>query len=339
MKYVSGKLFTENGFEKGFISFNEKKIIEKGNKLSVKEKPIAKGLIIPLTINSHTHIGDSFIKNKKIKLPRDINKLVAPPDGLKHRLLKETSNKKIIQGMKSSIDLMLKNGTKIFCDFRENGLLGLNLIKSSLRNQNIKPIILSRPKNLHYNKKEIELLLKNSQGIGISSITDWDYSELKKISIHTIKEKKIFSIHASERIREDIDLILDLKPNFLIHMTKANRSDLIRVKENGIAIVLCPRSNNFFGLKPKIHLMKKIGLDLILGTDNAMINYPNILDELKFLKKNYSDLSMEELLNMLTYKPRKVLNLRPFILGPNSPADFIVLDKKNLSTLYISLSK
>ena len=117
-------------------------------------------------------------------------------------------------------------------------------------------------------------------------------------------------------------------------MTKANRSDLIRVKENGIAIVLCPRSNNFFGLKPKIHLMKKIGLDLILGTDNAMINYPNILDELKFLKKNYSDLSMEELLNMLTYKPRKVLNLRPFILGPNSPADFIVLDNKTLKPIY-----
>ena len=338
MEYVSGEILTKNGFEKGFLGFEKDKIVESGNDHPPK-KPVCKGLIVPSFVNAHTHIGDSFIREKNIKLPKDIEKLVAPPYGLKHKLLKEVSGEDVIKGMEESIDTMIKAGTKCFCDFRENGILGISQLKSALKLWNISPVILSRPDTLTYDRNEVALLLKNSDGIGLSSISDWDYSEIKKIARHTKKENKIFAFHASERIREEIDLILDLKPDFLVHMVKAKESDLIRVKECDIPIVLCPRSNSFFGLKPDMELLKKIGIELLLGTDNAMLSSLDILDELRYVKNMTSVFSVDELLNMITYTARKALNLSPSILGSSSPADFVVLDKKTLKTLYISCGK
>ena len=338
MEYVSGEILTKNGFEKGFLGFEKKIIVESGSGNPPK-KPVCKGLITPSFVNAHTHIGDSFIRNRNIKLTSNIEALVAPSDGLKHRLLREVSDDEIIDGMEKSIDTMIKAGTNCFCDFREMGILGICQLKTALKFLNISSVILSRPDTLIYNKNEVDLLLKNSDGIGLSSISDWDYSEIEKIARHTKKENKIFAFHASERIREDINLILDLKPDFLVHMVKAEESDLIRVKECDIPVVLCPRSNSFFGLKPDIKLLKKVGIELLLGTDNAMLNSPDVLDELKYVKNMTSVFSVGELLNMITYNARKVLNLSPSILGSNSPADFVVLDKKTLDTLYISCGK
>ncbi len=336
MQYITGKILTENGFEKGYIGFERCKIVEKG-KTNPQQKPVAKGLICPLFINAHTHIGDSFIRDKNITLPKNLEELVEPPNGLKHRLLKEASEHEITEGMKKSIETMQKTGTKQFYDFREGGLMGICQLKSALELWKTSAIILSRPEKLCYDKNEVDLLLKNSDGIGLSSISEWDYSELEKIAKDAKKKNKIFAIHASERVREDIDLVLDLKPDFLVHMIKANKSDLQIVKDNNIPIVLCPRSNNFFGMKTDLETFKKSGVKLSLGTDNAMINSTNILDEITFIKNNYSCFKIEELLDMASYTVSKALNHDSCILGLNQKADFIVLNEKTLKPLYISV--
>jgi len=335
MEFVSGEILTSDGFQKGYIGFEKKKIVETGN-LNPPKKPISKGLIVPSFVNAHTHIGDSFIREKNINLPNIIEKLVAPPDGLKHKLLRETSDEEVIKSMRNSIDIMIKTGTSFFCDFRESGIMGVCQLKSALRNWDISSVILSRPDDLVYTKNEIDILLKNSDGIGLSSLSDWEYSELEKVSKHVKKKNKIFALHASERIREDIDLILDLKPNFLIHMIKASESDFVRVKNEGVPVVICPRSNAFFGLKPKYELMKKVGINFLLGTDNMMLNSPSVLDELKYLKKECNEFSISDLFNKITYGARKALNLECDILGQDYPADFVVLDKQSLKTVYIS---
>lgn len=338
MKYVSGKILTKDGFTNGYIGFEKNKILKKDKGIP-PEKPIAKGIITPSFINFHTHLGDSFIRNKNVEVPNDIKKLVAPPDGIKHKLLKEAYQFEIVDGMEESIDKMLKTGTKLFCDFRENGIMGICELKTALRDWKISCLILSRPEEIKYDPKEIELILKNSDGIGLSSITDWGYKDIKKIAEETKKQKKIFSIHASERIREDIDKILELKPDFLIHMNKATESDLKKVKEKNIPIVICPRSNNFFKIQPNYKMLKKIGNNILLGTDNAMLNSPNILDEIKLIKKQTDIFDLEELLKMITITPRKVLNPRAGILCPKSPADLVVIDEKTLDILYVSKSR
>jgi cytosine/adenosine deaminase-related metal-dependent hydrolase len=334
MEYISGEILTENGFKKGYIGLDKGKIIEFGRE-KPKEKPIANGFIIPTLINSHTHIGDYFIKELNIKLPNNIEKLVAPPKGIKHKLLKETSEKEIINGMKESINIMSKSGISKFYDFRENGISGIQQLKEAIYDhEDISSLILSRPNHLRYHKEEIKTLLENSQGIGLSSITDWDYSEILKIAKYTKIKNKIFAIHASERIRENIDLILDLKPDFLIHMNYATESDLIRVKENNISIAICPRSNKFFKLKTNFTNMEKLDINLMLGTDNAMLNSPNIFTELAYFKKISKTHSIEKLLNMITYNPRKALNLDYNILDLKLPKEFIVLDNKTLKIIY-----
>ena len=120
-------------------------------------------------------------------------------------------------------------------------------------------------------------------------------------------------------------------------MLKASESDLIRAKENKIPIIVCPRANSFYGLKPNFSLLKKVGINLLLGTDNAMINSPVILDEIFYIKSISKIYSSLELLNMITFNARKALNLDCDILGLNSKADFVVLDKKTLKPLYNSI--
>lgn len=336
MEYVYGDILTKDGFKKGYIGFKGNQIIEFGYKKPIK-KPIAIGIIIPTLINSHTHIGDYFIKKSKKKIPRNIQKSVGPPDGLKHRLLKITPENQIIEGMIESINLMSKSGISKFYDFREGGLKGIEqLKKASEKNIHISPLILSRPENHIFKEKEIKTLLNNSQGIGLSSISDWDFSEIEKIEKYTKMKNKIFAIHASERIREDIDKIIDLKPNFLVHMNQATKSDLIKTHENNIPIVICPRSNKFYRLKTNYDIMEKLGINMMLGTDNAMISSPNIINELKYYKKISGINSHEKLLNMITYNPRKVLNLDYNILDLKLTEEFIILNKKTLKPIQLN---
>ena len=212
---------------------------------------------------------------------------------------------------------------------------GVFELNKALKNELLSAIIFSRPSELKYDSDEIEILLKNSNGIGLSSISDWDFSEIKKVSSHVKKRKKLFAIHASEIFRENIDDILELKPNFLIHMIKATESDLIYVKDYNIPIILCLRSNYYYGLNPNVKLMKKVGVKFMFGTDNSMLYTPNIIDEIKFIKNKYKEFSINELLYIITYEARKALNLNCDILGANSKADFVVMDNKTLEPLYV----
>ena len=338
MDCVSGMILTKEGMEKGYLIYSNGRVVERG-KVSPPIRPKVRGYIIPRPINSHTHIGDAFIRKKVKNLPRDIEKLVAPPHGLKHVLLEKADRDEIICGMKEKLREMEKTGISAFCDFREGGKEGVNILKKVLEEFNLKGIILSRPKSLEFDENEVLDLLMISDGIGLSSVSDWDYEEIKSIASLAKEKGKLFAIHASERVREDIDKILDLKPDFLIHMNKANQEDLEKVKEEDIPIVVCPRSNEFFGLKPNLELFRKVGIELSLGTDNAMISTPDVYEEMVWIKRNFGGFSIEELLRMITYNPGKIFDVKFPEFVENEPADFVVLDTKSLKPILVSVSE
>jgi cytosine/adenosine deaminase-related metal-dependent hydrolase len=116
MKYVQGEVLTQQGLITGYVGFEpgQEGEIRKG---TPPEKPVAKGFILPACVNAHTHLGDSFIRYKHLELPRSVQELVAPPAGLKHRLLNEATEQEILNGIQQSLAEMTVAGTSWFCDF------------------------------------------------------------------------------------------------------------------------------------------------------------------------------------------------------------------------------
>lgn len=335
MTYVQGEILTREGFVTGYLECDKDNKIGEIQKGTPPEKPIAKGLIIPSCINAHTHLGDSFIRFKKLDLPHNVKDLVAPPTGLKYKFLKEATEEEILEGIRTSLSEMVAAGTSCFCDFREEGLIGVFKLRKAMKSYGINSLILSRPSKMTYEKEEIDRLLQSSDGIGLSSISDWEPSEIEKIAQHVGKKKKLFALHASEVDREDIDRVLDLHPSLLVHMIAATEADLERVNDAKIPIVVCPRSYLFFRLKTNLELMKKTGASLLLGTDNGMINSPDVLQEVRLLRTT-GVFGLEELLKIVTYTPRKALNLDDCIQGRDLSENVIVLERDSLKPVYVS---
>ncbi|MFQ5909362.1 MAG: amidohydrolase family protein [Thermoplasmata archaeon] len=304
MRYVSGWVLTEEGFKEGSIGFEDGIVREVTNQ-KVND-PIARGIIMPTFLNPHTHIGDSFISEE---IRGSLEDVVGPPNGLKHRRLREAGRKEIVDAMRLTAKRMFKSGITAFCDFREGGLDGISMLFESCLGLDVKPIVLGRPVHMRYDREEMTSLLRVLDGIGVSSVSDWDYSQLEKISQAARSKGLHFALHASEGRREDIDSILDLKPSFLVHMTRATDSDLERCADSDVPVVVCPRSNAFFGELPDIPRMLSKKVTLMLGTDNAMISSPSIWDEMRFayyVGKFRGDLSVLDVVRM-TMNSRKGL--------------------------------
>ena len=325
-------------------------------KISSKEKSTdcSNLLLIPGFINSHTHIADSI--GKDLSIDADVDSKIHPMIGLKQKLLKETSKKSLSKYIKNSAKSMIKKGITTFIDFREGGLDGVLLLKSALDNLPIRCIILGRIE--HYNTKneikqnmslpkehikQLTQLLKNCDGIGISGTNENSNSNLQSYA----KTKKIRAIHAAETkdsvntskkltAKSEIQRAMLLRPSFLIHMTFATKNDLKLAAKNTRGIVICPRANSSLaeGI-PDISSMQKSGCNITIGTDNVMINSPDIFREMDYLWKvtmgmSQSRFEPKQILKMATVNAGKMLNQKIGCIKENYFADCLFINKNSL---------
>ncbi len=291
MSFVEGWLMRGDGFVRGGITFVEGAIGEAFEGLPGKlsrpkgirknERALAKGIIIPTFVNSHTHVADTSLRAQVASYYGTLEGLVAPPNGIKHRYLSKVSMQELANSIATAVSEMEASGTSAFIDFREGGIEGVRLLGRLIGNSSIKALPLSRPRTSTFDKKEIDALLDDSIGLGISSYVDWPEDEIKKAASRVKERGKMLGIHASERVREDIEKVLSLSPTFLVHMLEATDDDLALVADEGVPIVLCPRSNAFFGKMPSIPLMLEKGIKLMLGTDNGMLCAPDMFREME----------------------------------------------------------
>jgi len=190
-------------------------------------------------------------------------------------------------------------------------------------------IALGRPAALAYDAREVSAILRTSDGVAVSSYVDWPADELGKLAAHVRRERKMFAIHCSERIREEIDEVLDLSPAFLVHMIQATDADLARCADADVPIVLCPRSNAFFGMTPDIPRLLGAGVELHLGTDNAMINTPSMLREMEFayrIGRMKGGVSAKAIFEMALRGRRLADPKASFGIRVGERADLVVLD-------------
>jgi len=311
-------------------------------------------LLIPGLINSHTHIGDSIAKD--IALNKDPDSKINPIFGIKQKILKETEPKKLIHFMRNTVKSMLKKGTTTFVDFREGGLDGVLLMQNVLSNTPIRSIILGRiefyqskdqiKKNTSIPQScqsQIEPLLKNCDGIGISGPNENSDSSLKQFS----KIKKIRAIHCAEtkqsylkskqttRKTELVRSML-LKPDFLVHMTYASKNDLNIASKKTRGIVVCPRANASLaeGI-PNIIQMMKTNCNIAIGTDNVMINSPDLFREMDFLWKatmgiHQKRIEPKNILKMTTVNAGKLLDKKIGCIKEGYLADAVFIKKNDL---------
>ena len=314
MKSASGLLYKDGEFiEAHAIIEDSKTVIHEG---PLKNAEIT-GIILPKPVNCHTHLGDAFIDTPE---KATVEELVAPPDGLKHRMLAAVEPEEQIMAMKAVIEVMGMSGASHFIDFREGGLEGARRLLLASMGSGTKPVIFGRPEGLD----ELKSLLTVLDGIGMSAVSDMGFEDLLVISSQARSAGKSFAIHASEAVQENSDKYLELKPNLLIHMVKANLDDFAACSAAGVPIAICPRANAFFGLKPPVRQMLDAGITVCLGTDNAMLASPDIFAEMKSLAADFN-LSKEEVLSIVFENGRKVLNSLPGLWATSSQ-DYLVLE-------------
>ena len=311
-------------------------------------------LLIPGFINSHTHIADSI--GKDITLNSTVNQKIHPMFGIKSKILKNTSNEYLSTFMKNTCHSMIQKGITTFVDFREGGLDGAILLKKVVDDLPIRTILLGRldfhqstseiKKNSPFPKekiRELPSLLKICDGIGISGANEHSTSVLHSYS----KTKKLRAIHSSETIesvqkskritgKSETLRALSLKPDFLIHMTHASKKDLYVTSKKTRGIIICPRANSSLseGI-PDIEKMQNAGCLLGLGTDNVMINSPDMFREMDYLWKvtmgiKKKRIDPKEILKMATVNAGKILKKEIGIIQTKKIADCIFLDKHAL---------
>ena len=311
-------------------------------------------LIMPGLINSHTHIGDSIAKD--IGIDSDVEEKIHPVSGFKQKILKNSDKSHLTSFVKNSCMSMIRKGITTFIDFREGGIDGINLLKNAASNIPIRPIILGRieyyqdfktiQKNVSIpesGKKDLRNLLTNCDGLGISGPNEFGDSALRYFA----KIKKIRAIHSAETYesnkisqkifkKTETQRALLSKPHFLVHMTYASKRDLVIVAKNKISIVVCPRANGTLaeGI-PDVNLMLDAVCNVAMGTDNVMINSPDMFREMDYLWKvsmgiTKKRLAPKSILQMATSNASNILGGRVGIIQNNKIADCIFIEKHSI---------
>ncbi len=272
---LCGTIIYGDDFEpmEGYICIRDGIIAEVGEE---KVDADFTGIICPRFVNAHTHIGDSAFKDPPFLSLEDL----VGPGGLKHRMLAETSRSRLLDGMKRSLRYMLATGTFAFADFREGGPEGVTIMQEAMKGIPLISRIMGRP------AEGCVEIHEGCWGLGISSTRDCNLEILEEAVKTARRAGRKVAIHAGESGRDDIAPALSLDPDFLVHLNRASEKDLKTVADAGIPVVICPRSNLVTGTGlPDARRMIELGITLGVGTDNVMLNSPNIFEEMGLICK------------------------------------------------------
>ena len=257
-------------------------------------------IVCPTFLNGHTHIGDSIIKDEGYGL--SLGEMVKPPNGVKHKALANAEDGEIIDAMKKSMWDMFESGTTHFIDYREGGIKGVELLRKASKNLPVTPVILGRDDSFYGQNPDlrkvkiaIRKLLKLADGIALSGFGEISDEVASLITSECRKAGKISSIHVAESMHLQDDSLRDFNKteiqrgvdadfDQLVHCTNPRNNDLELIKNSNV--VVCPRANATLnvGVAPLNEMFSK-GIKPLLGSDNLMLNSPNLFRELEFSLK------------------------------------------------------
>jgi cytosine/adenosine deaminase-related metal-dependent hydrolase len=321
-------------------------------------------IVVPAFINAHTHNGDGIIK--EVGFGHDYWDVVMPPDGLKHRALRQTAPNDVAGAMADALDCMLATGTLTFADFREGGRGGVEVLRRAAAGRPVRAVALGRfgayppqpAEQLERNagrltdahRAEIDSVLELADGFSLVTGNDLTDEALEQVGAFVRHRGRLLAVHAAEAPgyrtislartgRADVPRVLEhLRPNFVVHLTSATVDEIDAVAKAGVPAVVCPRIQGVMGLGvPRFDWMLERGMLVALGTDNVMLCGPDLLRELEYgsrvvraLRTSATYPSARQLLQMVTINPARILGRDREIgsLEPGKLADVVVFDAR-----------
>jgi cytosine/adenosine deaminase-related metal-dependent hydrolase len=209
-------------------------------------------ILAPAFINAHTHVSDGMIK--EVGFGRDYWELIMPPDGIRHRALRETTPAELVSAIGDALDCMVASGTLTFVDFREGGLEGVHTLRRAAAGHPVRAVAMGRfrgypPQALEHLERnagrltdeelgEVDAVLEIAEGFSLVTANDLTDEGLQQVAAHVRARGRLLSVHAAEAPgyrtialsrtgRADVPRLLDhLRPDFVVHLTLATEDEL-----------------------------------------------------------------------------------------------------------------
>ena len=316
-------------------------------------------VVMPAMYNCHTHIGDSCLPDGATGMT--LEQGFFRPDGYKYRELARQTEAEHLTHITNHLRYMAQTGTTGHIDFREQGVYGSQLLRRASAETGVRSLILGQLNSLPFNETELrqnreglppqavqELadLLAIADGFSESTMNDLTDAAWIEIRQMTDAQQKLRAIHCLENEgyrsvslevtgKGDLERAIALyAPHLIIHATVANDAEIAMLSDYRANVVLNPRANANLGLPlPPIAKLIDSQANLLLGTDNGLLNSPNLFAELDFAykiaKSQFGDAVRPDprtILKMVTSNVRHLLKDTPGYLQVGLPADFVVVD-------------
>jgi cytosine/adenosine deaminase-related metal-dependent hydrolase len=317
-------------------------------------------VVIPGMYNSHTHMGDSCLPDGATGLT--LEQGFFRPHGFKYRSLAAMSREDHLPHVVSHLRYMARTGTVCHIDFREQGPYGSLLLREASRITGVESVILGQFSGVPFGgpeleannaplpadaRKELEAILAAADGFSESTmndLTDTAWREVRELTgrlgklraIHCLENAGYRDVSLARTRRGDLARALDLyDPHLVVHMTVADAEEIALLARSGKSAAINPRANANIGLPlPPVRSLIEAGANLLLGTDNGLLNSPNLFAELDFTyklaKSQYGDAVRPDplvILRMATSNIRRLLgDSHHGCLEAGLPATFVVLD-------------
>ncbi|TVP80400.1 MAG: amidohydrolase, partial [Puniceicoccaceae bacterium] len=268
-------------------------------------------VLIPGLVNGHTHMGDAAFPDGATGLT--LEQGFFRPHGFKYQELAKLDRSAHLESLCDALGYMAATGTVAHIDFREQGPEGARRLREASQKTGVRSIILGQFDQVPFDDVRLEVnteslpelarqelleLLEVADGFSESTMNDLTDPAWREIQKLTRSAGKARAIHCLENAgyRElslartglgDLERAIELYgPDLIVHLTVADPEEIQRMAASGITAVLNPRANANLGLPlPPVAALLDAGVNLLLGTDNGLLNSPNLFAELDFTYK------------------------------------------------------
>ncbi len=247
-------------------------------------------VLLPAPFNAHVHAADWAFRHAGLGMP--LERVVAPRDGLKHRLLREAGEGELEAAIREFLETSLHLGCPGVADFREGGPEGVELgVGAADRVGFPEYVPMGRPRDPsdpNLVEEDLRRLRDVTEFVGVPDV------HLPEEVLEAIRDSglRVF-VHVNESwrsVREcvrrhgvtELERAVELlEPEGVVHCVILTERDEELLRDLNPLVVLCPRSNEYFDLGvPDYDRLK--GLRVALGTDNAMCLEPDIWEEARY---------------------------------------------------------